>query len=82
MNTSFTNRLGRKLAQRARQHEFSGAVLVRQGETDLFQRAYGFANRTWKVKNRPTTRFRIASVGKMFTAAAILQLIEAGKLSL
>ena len=82
MNTSFTNRLGRKLAQRARQEEFSGAVLVRQGETDLFQHAYGFANRTWKVKNRPTTRFRIASVGKMFTAAAILQLIEAGKLSL
>jgi CubicO group peptidase (beta-lactamase class C family) len=82
MNASFTNHLGRKLAQRVRQHEFSGAVLVRQGETDLFQHAYGFANRTWKVKNRPTTRFRIASVGKMFTAAAILQLIEAGKLSL
>lgn len=82
MNACFANHLSRKFAQRARQNEFSGAVLVRQGETDLFQRAYGFANRTWKVKNRPTMRFRIASVGKMFTAAAILQLIEAGNLSL
>jgi CubicO group peptidase (beta-lactamase class C family) len=82
MTASFADTLSRKLAALARQQRFSGAVLVRQGETDLFRRAYGFANRTWGVKNRPETRFRIASVGKLFTAAAILQLIEAGKLTL
>jgi CubicO group peptidase (beta-lactamase class C family) len=49
---------------------------------DLFRCAYGFANRTWKIPNTPETRFRIASVGKMFTAAAVMQLIEAEKLSL
>src|SRR5512145_3128877 len=70
--------LGRKIAQDKR---FAGAVLVRQGETDLLRRAYRNANRTWKIKNRPETRFRIASVGKMFTAAAVLQLIEAGRLT-
>lgn len=82
MPTSFAAKLGPKLSNLARRQEFSGAVLVRQGETGLFRRAYGFANRTWGVKNRPETRFRIASVGKLFTATAILQLIAAGDLSL
>jgi CubicO group peptidase (beta-lactamase class C family) len=70
--------LGRKIA---RDKHFSGAVLVRRGETDLLRRACGYANRTWGVKNRPEMRFRIASVGKLFTAAAVLQLIEAGKMT-
>jgi len=77
------------IRQVAEHQEFSGAVLVQHsdnagtgGSSEVFCGAYGEANRTWKVKNRPTTRFRIASVGKMFTAVAILQLIEAGKLSL
>lgn len=77
------------IRQVAEHQEFSGVVLVQHsdnagtgGSSEVFCGAYGEANRTWKVKNRPTTRFRIASVGKMFTAVAILQLIEAGKLSL
>jgi CubicO group peptidase (beta-lactamase class C family) len=82
LDTNFKTWLARKLNQRARADQFSGAVLVRQGKTDLFRRAYGFANRTWNLKNRPETRFRIASVGKMFTAVAVMQLVEAGKLSL
>jgi CubicO group peptidase (beta-lactamase class C family) len=49
---------------------------------DLFRRAYGLADHTWNIRNTPETRFRIASVGKLFTAAAIMQLIEAGKISL
>lgn len=82
MNPSITSHLTQILAQHTRQDEFSGAVLVRQGGADLFCQAYGFANRTWNVKNRPTTRFRIASVGKLFTALAILQLVDAGRVSL
>lgn len=61
---------------------FSGAILVRQAETDLLCRAYGLANRTWSVENRTDTRFRIASVGKLFTAVAVLQLVQAGRLTL
>jgi CubicO group peptidase (beta-lactamase class C family) len=82
MNTTIAVKLGRILSKQARQDEFSGAVLIRQGETDLFCHAYGLANRTWMVKNRPDTRFRIASIGKMFTAVAILQLIKSGQLTL
>jgi CubicO group peptidase (beta-lactamase class C family) len=68
--------------RRVRENQFSGAILIRQGKNDLLRRGYGFANRTWHIMNKPETRFRIASVGKMFTAAAVMQLIEAGKFSL
>ena len=49
---------------------------------DVFVHSCGYANRSWKVPNRRDTRFRIASVGKTHTAAAILQLVERGLLSL
>ena len=82
MKDNFTTQLTRILNQRVRENQFSGAVLIRHGRIDLFRRAYGYASRTWKIKNTPETRFRIASVGKLFTAAAVMQLIEAGKFSL
>ena len=52
-----------------------------EGE-DVFVRCCGYANRPWKVPNNRDTRFRIASVGKVHTAAAILQMVERGLLSL
>lgn len=79
---NFKTKVARILNQRARENQFSGAILIRHGEDDLLRRGYGFANRTWNIKNKPDTRFRIASVGKMFTAAAVMQLIEAGKMTL
>ena len=65
-----------------RNEPFFGVVLVSDSEGDVFVRCCGYANRSWKVPNRRDTRFRIASVGKMHTAAAILQLVERGLLSL
>jgi D-alanyl-D-alanine carboxypeptidase len=61
---------------------FGGAVLVAKGDRVLFGRAYGLANRKTGVRNTLGTRFRIGSMNKMFTAAAILQLVEAGKVEL
>jgi CubicO group peptidase (beta-lactamase class C family) len=43
--------------------------------------SYGMANYELSVPNSPRTRFHIASVSKAFTAAAILQLQEEGRLS-
>ena len=65
-----------------RNEPFFGVVLVSDAEGDVFVRCCGYANRSWRVPNRRDTRFRIASVGKMHTAAAILQLVERGLLSL
>ncbi len=82
MKATFTSKLARKINRRVRAGEFSGAVLIRRGRTDVFRRAYGLANRTWNIKNTTETRFRIASIGKLFTAAAVMQLMETGKLTL
>ena len=61
---------------------FSGAVLVVRKDNTVLRSGYGKASYQLGVLNIPDTRFHIASVSKPFTAAAILQLQEQGKLSL
>ncbi len=58
------------------------AVLVAQNGNVLLAKGYGFADIEHRVPNTPQTKFRLASVTKSITAAAILQLQETGKLSL
>lgn len=57
-----------------------GTILVARKGRVLFRRSYGMANYELQVPNSPETRFHIASVSKPFTAAAILQLQEQGRL--
>lgn len=59
---------------------FMGTVLVAQDGKVLLDKAYGFANIEWDVPNTPTTKFRLGSITKQFTAASILLLEERGKL--
>ncbi|MEV0195270.1 serine hydrolase [Nonomuraea sp. NPDC050691] len=59
---------------------FSGAVLVARGERVLFSKGYGLASHEHDVPNTPATAFRIGSQTKLFTAIAILQLRERGRL--
>ncbi|MEN7550496.1 serine hydrolase [Rapidithrix thailandica] len=61
---------------------FSGAVLIAKNDSILFEKAYGFAHLGHKVKNNTSTKFSYASIGKSFTAVAIFQLIQSGKISL
>ena len=60
--------------------DFSGVVLLAQGDRVLFQGAYGSADPQVGSPNRLETRFRVASVSKTFTAAAIEKLAKDGKL--
>jgi CubicO group peptidase (beta-lactamase class C family) len=60
--------------------QFMGSVLVAQNGKVLLDKGYGFANLEWQVPNTPTTRFRLGSITKQFTAASILLLEERGKL--
>lgn len=60
---------------------FSGAVLIARNGTILAQQAWGLANRDFGAPNNLQTRFNVASVNKTWTAVAIAQLVESGKLS-
>lgn len=60
---------------------FSGTILVAKQGRAFYQQAFGPANRAWKAQNRLDTKFNLASMTKMFTAVAIAQLVEQGKLS-
>jgi CubicO group peptidase (beta-lactamase class C family) len=61
-------------------NQFMGSVLLARGGEVLLSKGYGYANLEWKIPNAPTTRFRIASLTKQFTAAAILLLSERGRI--
>ena len=60
--------------------KFMGSVLVARSEEILLNKGYGSANLEWNIPNSPATKFRLGSVTKQFTAAAILLLEERGKL--
>ncbi|UCF04112.1 MAG: beta-lactamase family protein [bacterium] len=59
---------------------FSGAVLFAKNGEVLFKGAYGKASRRFNAPNRTDTKFNLASMSKYFTAVAIAQLVEKGKL--
>lgn len=58
------------------------ALLVARDGQVLYRRAIGLANLEEKTAATPQTKFRIGSITKQFTAAAILRLVADEKLSL
>ena len=55
---------------------------IAKGDSLKIQRTYGYADSAKNELVKPESRFRIASVSKPFTSAAIMLLIEQGKLKL
>jgi len=49
----------------------ASVLVIREGRT-LFRRAYGMADLEHHIAATPATNYRLASVTKQFTAAAIL----------
>ena len=62
--------------------EFSGAILVAENDKIIDKRAYGLSSIEYDVSNKIDTKFNIASITKMITAVAALQLYEQGKINL
>ena len=61
---------------------FSGTLLIAKGEKILLTMVGGEASKSFHVLNDIDTKFNLGSMNKMFTATAIVRLIEQGKLSL
>ena len=64
-----------------RTNDFSGCLTVSDGGETVFDECRGMAERGSGVPIDRQTKFHIGSMDKMFTAVAIAQLVEAGKLS-
>ncbi|MBL0882063.1 MAG: serine hydrolase [Chitinophagaceae bacterium] len=62
--------------------EPGAVVLVSKKGHVVYKKAFGIANLEFNIPMQVDNVFWIASIGKQFTAIAILQLIEQGKLSL
>ena len=74
--------LRKRLLEETAAGRFSGAVVVAGKGKPIFAEAYGQADREHHIPNTLKTRFSIASMNKMVTAVAIMQLVQAGKLRL
>ena len=71
-----------KVDAQAAAGRFQGAVLVARNGTAIYSDAKGLADRENRTPNTLETKFRMGSMNKMFTATAVMQLVQAGKVKL
>lgn len=74
--------VGRIVARLSAAGEFSGIVTVARGTKIIASASGGHANRAQKTPITGSSRFTLGSMSKMFTAVAIGQLADKGKLKL
>ncbi|MEQ7155767.1 serine hydrolase domain-containing protein [Brevundimonas aurifodinae] len=73
--------LAARLRREAEAGRFMGGVLVMRGDDVLFRQVYGVADADTGAPLALNSRFRLASLSKQVTAAAILRLQDDGVLS-
>ncbi|MEX0342878.1 MAG: serine hydrolase [Erythrobacter sp.] len=76
------SRMDQVVSASENERQFMGAALVAVGDDILLDKGFGSADLEWQIANTPDTKFRIGSVTKQFTAAAILLLQERGQLDI
>jgi CubicO group peptidase (beta-lactamase class C family) len=81
-NAVLERKLDRYLTRLTNNQEFSGAALVARGDNVLLKKAYGQADIPANKPNTVETRFQLASVAKTLTAAAVMRLVEGGRVDL
>lgn len=70
------------LTKEYQDHYFNGVILIGKGNSIIYKNAFGFANQEKKMPMTVDKLFKTESVGKMFTATRIMQLVEQGKIDL
>lgn len=76
------SRLDAFFSDLARNQGFSGNLLVAEKGVIIYEKSTGFAEVETRRLNSEATEFQLASVSKIFTAIAVLQLKEQGKIAL
>lgn len=66
----------------AQEHDFSGTILVVEQGRILYRRSFGLAERAFAVRATDSTRYRVASITKLFTSVLVLQLVDQGRIAL
>ena len=66
----------------AARDDFAGTLIVKRGSKRVVARSWGMADPATRVPMTLDTPMFLASAGKMFTAVAVLQLVQAGKVEL
>lgn len=59
-----------------------GSVSIFHNGEEIYRKSYGYADLEKRIKNDSSTKFRIGSISKTFTATIIMKLAESKKLSL
>jgi D-alanyl-D-alanine carboxypeptidase len=75
-----TNEIDKHVGRAARRDVFSGVVLVARRDRVIYRKAAGFAEQSFRARNRIDTKFHLGSASKMFTSIGIAQLVERGRL--
>ncbi|WP_445382978.1 serine hydrolase domain-containing protein [Robiginitalea sp. IMCC43444] len=81
-NTTIESKIDEYLQPYLDMDAWSGIISIYEDGEPIFQKAYGYADREWKIPNTKDTKFRIASISKLFTEVAILKLVEENTISL
>ena len=81
-SSTATNTLSSLADRLAERDQFSGVILVADTNGTVLEKSYGLADREAKIAVTKDTQFALASIGKLFTTTAILQLVEQGKIGL
>jgi CubicO group peptidase (beta-lactamase class C family) len=68
------------IADYAAKHDFSGSILVEKKGHTVYTGSFGYADIAFKVPNTPETRYKIASITKLFTSVLVMQLAEQGRI--
>lgn len=73
--------LDRFVAGKAAADEFAGSLLLTHRGRTVLARSYGMADKQRGIANGPDTAFGLASVTKLFTAVAVAQLAQQGRVA-
>lgn len=63
-------------------HNFNGTILIQDKSKIIYQKSFGFANFQFHIPDKIETKYKIASITKLFTSVLIMQLYEQGKIDL